>query len=484
VADLHRDEPPRAAPEMNWLTRVWSWVDDRAGITDVIWPVLTHLAPRDSRWYYVFGTATATAFMLQVVTGIALALSYIPSTAEAYDTLQFITHQAPFGGILRGMHYFGASAMMVMIGAHMAQTFLMGCYKYPREMNWITGVILFAVTIAMAFTGQLLRWDQTAVWSILVSAEIVARIPIVGPWLARFLLAGDTWGGQTLSRFFSFHVFWIPALIFAFIGVHVWLVLRHGVSEPPTPGRPVDPRTYREAYHEAMQREGVPFFPDSTWRDALFAVGLIVVVAALAVLVGAPELGKPPDPSLLASSPRPDWYLLWTFSLFALLPPSWENAFIVIGPALAAIILFIIPLWNRGERSPARRPWAIAAVTAICLMVGALWIAGIASPWAPDLATLPLPQVVVGAAGGPVEVGARLFYDKGCEFCHAIAGQGGHRGPDLTTVGDRLTPAEMTWRILSGGTNMPAYAGNLTSEQVDALIAFLKSRTAQQQRRR
>ena len=261
--------------------------------------------------------------------------------------------------------------------------------------------------------------------------------------------------------------------------MHVWLVLRHGVSEPPKAGRPVDPRTYRAWYHETMQREGVPFFPDSAWRDALFAVGLVLVVVALAILVSAPELGKPPDPSLLASAPRPDWYLLWMFSLFALLPPSWENYFIVIGPALAVIVLFLIPLWNRGERSPARRPWAIASVFAICLMVGALWIAGIKSPWSPDFAAQPLPQKVVGATAGPVVVGAHLFYNKGCEFCHAIAGQGGQRGPDLTTVGDRLTPAEMTWRILTGGTNMPAFAGNLTPEQIDALIAFLKSRTAQ-----
>lgn len=463
---------------MSRLEGAWRWIDDRLGVSDVIWPVLTHLAPRDARWYYVFGTATLTAFMLQVVTGIALALSYIPSTSEAYDTLQFITHQAPFGHILRGMHFFGASAMMVMIGAHMAQTFLMGAYKYPREMNWITGVVLFAVTIAMAFTGQLLRWDQTAVWSILVSAEIVGRIPIVGGALARFLLAGDTWGGQTLSRFFSFHVFWIPALVFTFIGVHVWLVLRHGISEPPKAGDPVDPRTYRARYHEMMKREGVPFFPDAAWRDATFAVGLITVVALLAFFVGPPELGKLPDPALLATAPRPDWYLLWTFSLFALLPPSWEIYFIVMGPSIAAIVLLLIPLWNRGERSPTRRPWAIASVVAICLMVGSLWIAGIRSPWSPDFTAVPLPPAVVGATAGPVDAGAHLFYDKGCEFCHTIAGHGGQRGPDLTSVGDRLTPAQMTWRILNGGTNMPAFAGNLTPEQLDALIAFLKSRTA------
>ena len=460
--------------------RIRDWVDDRTGLPTAIGKMAGHLVPPDAKWWYVFGSATLCAFMIQVISGIALAFSYIPSASEAYSTLRFISDEAPFGHFLRGLHYYGASAMVLMVGLHMVQVFLFGSYKFPRELNWATGVLLLGFTLVMGFTGQLLRWDQNAVWSVVVGAEQAGRAPLIGKWLAHFTLGGDTVGGATLTRFFAIHVFIMPALIFAFVGLHLWLVLRHGISEPPTAGKPVDPKTYRQEYKELIEKKGRPFWPDAAWRDTVFCVGMIVAVAALALFFGAPQLGKPPDPSIIAASPRPDWYLLWYFAVLALLPHGSEKYFMVFGPLLVGLLLIALPfISNRGERSPSRRPWAIAAVLMIVLMIAALWVEGVRSPWSPNFKAQPLAMSVVGATNGPVFVGAQLFHSKGCLDCHLIGDDGGRRGPDLTDVASRLPKSQMILRISNGGVNMPAFAANLSQADMDALIAFLQTRKIQ-----
>jgi ubiquinol-cytochrome c reductase cytochrome b subunit len=459
------------------FTAIWRWFDHRTGLSDAVLPMLEHVVPRDAKWWYVFGSATMLAFIVQVVTGVVLAFSYIPSASQAYDTLQFITQDAGFGRLMRGMHYYGASAMVLMVGLHMAQVYLHGSYKYPREMNWATGVLLLGFTLVMGFTGQLLRWDQTAVWSVVVAAEQAGRIPLIGDAFARFVLGGQTVGGATLSRFFAIHVFVIPACLFAFIGLHLFLVLRHGISEPPKAGEPVDPKTYDKKYHELLKKNGCPFWPYSAWRDVVFGTAMLLGLVALAYFFGPPALGKPPDPSIIQADPRPDWYLLWYFAVLALMPPWLENYFIVLGPVLAGVIILVMPfVFNKGERHPLRRPWAIAVVIMVVVMISSFWYVGITSPWSPNFNAQPLSAKVVGAETGPVAEGAHVFYAKGCLNCHLISGYGGRRGPNLTTVGSRLSHNDIVIRIVNGGVNMPAFGNNLTPQEMDQLLAFLQSR--------
>ncbi len=462
---------------MKTLRRLYEIFDDRTGISKVIGPIARHPVPPGTGWWYVFGSATLFAFIIQVVTGVALATMYIPSTEHAYESLNFITNQATLGNLLRGTHYFGASAMILLVGIHAIRVFLTGSFKFPREVNWLSGALLLLLTVGMGFTGQLLRWDQNAVWSVVVGAEQAGRMPLLGNLLARFILAGQTIGGATLTRFFAFHVFLIPALIFGVVGFHIYLVLHNGISEPPRRGETVDPATYREKYQQLLEKKGVPFWPDVAWRDVVFGALTAVVIVALAAIFGPPLLGKPPDPTIIEALPRPDWYLLWYFAVLALIPPGVENYIIIGAPLLAGLAFIVLPfIANRGERAPSRRPWAIGIVAGIVLMVGSLWIAGVKSPWSPDFTAQALPASVVGTTSGPVAQGAQLFHQKGCEFCHQVSGYGGQRGPDLTTVGDRLSKDQMVIRILNGATNMPSYSSHLTPDELDQIVAFLQSR--------
>ena len=462
---------------MNLLRRTAHWLEERTGLGQRTKALALHPVPPGVGWSYVFGSATLAVFLIQVVTGIALATLYIPASGEAFQSLQYITDQAPLGGLLRAMHFYGASAMILLIGLHLIRVFLTGSYKFPREMNWISGTVLLFATLGMGFTGQTLRWDQNALWSLVVGAEQAGRTPWIGSTLGHFLLGGATVGGDTLSRFFVLHVFVLPGLILLVVGLHLYLILHNGISEPPRSDRPVDPARYRQEYADLLEHAGEPFWPVAAWRDAVFGTLVVAAVVTLAVVAGPPDIGAPPDPSQLNAHPRPDWYFMWYFAVLALLPHGLENDVILLAPLLGFLVLLLLPLLaGRGDRHPLRRPWGLCFLLLILAAIGALWIAGIHADWSPDFSARPLTAEIIGTESGTVARGGELFSRRGCLYCHTISAHGGRRGPDLTTVGDRLTPQQTTIRILNGGYNMPAYGGILKAAEVKELVAFLQSR--------
>jgi ubiquinol-cytochrome c reductase cytochrome b subunit len=449
------------------------WLDDRLGLSAALKPLIEHPVP-PTGWDYTLGSATLIAFIVQVVTGVALGFSYVPTPDHAYESLTFITEGAVLGSVVRGIHYWGASAMVLLVCCHAAQVFLVGAFKYPREVNWLSGTILLVFTFGMAFTGQLLRWNQDAYWAVVVGAAQAARAPLIGDWLTGILFAGHSVGGATLTRFYATHVFMIPAIIFGLLGLHLYLVLRHGVSEPPVPGVAVEPKTYKHRYEEYLHKTGVPFWPDAGWKDVVFALAVGSIVLLLAIRPGPPELGNKADPTIVQAYPRPDWYFLWYFALLALIPARIEDVFIIGFPLVLGLLFVLLPfVAPTGERSPRRRPWAVGVVVLFGVSVITLVSIGLAAPWSPDLGDLTLPAQVTRGLGPQAAQGAHVFEQKGCINCHRIAEVGGQRGPDLTRVGSRLSMDELTWRILNGGRNMPSYGTSLTPQDTNALVEFL-----------
>src|SRR5271166_6287723 len=217
---------------MRLIQKLGAWFDLRLQLGAPIRETLEHPVPRESAsWFYVFGSAALTVFMFQIVTGILLALIYVPSAGEAWNSLQQLNHSIALGWYIRALHGWGSDFMVAIVLIHMVQVFLFGAYKFPRELTWIVGVLLLLVTLGMAFTGQVLRFDQDAYWGLGIGASIASRVPLIGPWAVNLLLGGPIIAGSTLSRFFALHVFVIPGLMLAFVGLHLLMVLKLGINE-------------------------------------------------------------------------------------------------------------------------------------------------------------------------------------------------------------------------------------------------------------
>jgi quinol-cytochrome oxidoreductase complex cytochrome b subunit len=215
--------------------KVFKWVDDRLGLTGIYNVVLDRKVPKVN-WWYTLGSASLFLFFLQAVTGIFLAVYYVPSTKDAYNSIQYIMNDVTFGWLIRGIHHWGASLMVLFVFLHMLRTFFYAAYKFPREITWLSGVILLLATLGMGFTGYLLPWNQRSYWATVVGTEIAGTVPVIGDFILRVLRGGNDLSGVTLARFFAVHIWFLPAIIVALIGVHVYLVIRIGITAVPKDG--------------------------------------------------------------------------------------------------------------------------------------------------------------------------------------------------------------------------------------------------------
>jgi ubiquinol-cytochrome c reductase cytochrome b subunit len=515
------------------------WLDDRTGFRRLRKHVLDEPLPAGTGWWFTLGSLLLFGLGVQVVTGIALALFYAPTPDHAWDSVRYITTTVRGGHVLRGLHYWGSTLVVVAAVAHLARVVILGSYRAPREVNWIVGIALLLVVLAFGLTGYLLPWDQRAYWATVVTINIARLTPLAGDLVAAMLRGGAEIGALTLTRWYAVHVLVLPAALIVLVAVHLYLLRRHGISGP------------------VRRREGParPFFPYHAARDVAVAVAAGVLLAALA-WTGAPALEAPADPASNDYAPRPEWYFLGLFQLLKYFPGRLEivGAIVIPGAMLAALVL--LPWLDRAPARDWRARRAVLAMfaaglgaAAMLTVLGAMdqpavqapvWnvreIAGatlidsddrctrchgpdgIAAPiepgrigrqpdWlaahvadpiaiAPGVREPPLSNEAdtraIAAAltrmrstapphVDPREAGILIIINRECLECHTIGGVGAREGPDLSGVGGRLGADAIERRITNPNdvqedAMMPAFGGTLAPGEIRAIAEWLARR--------
>ena len=462
---------------------LFRWLDERVDLAGAKRALLDREVPARLTWWHTLGSATLTAFAVQVATGIVLATYYSPSPDHAYESIRFIDREITSGALLRGIHHWGASAMVVLILAHTIRVFSVGAYKYPREINWLVGVALLFLVLGFSFTGYLLPWDQKAYWATAVGTNIAGTTPWIGAKLVTVLRGGAELGAATLTRFYSFHVLWLPGLLGGLVLVHLVILVRQGIAPrpaalergaPPRTADPGYPAYYREAY-AATKRAGVRFWPDIIGKDAIVSLAVVAAIVLLALALGAP-LEPPADPTDTAYVPRPEWYFLPLYELLKLVPGSMESLVAVGVPTALVIVLLTLPFFDRrSTRNLLHRPVGLGALVVLLggsgLLIGAS-LRG-AGPNIPPEVGRPLTSME--------RAGRALFGSQKCGDCHIVAGKGGDKGPELTDIGLHHSAAWLHSFIeaperFHPETEMSGYGPpTLSHEEIEELAQYLST---------
>lgn len=347
------------------MKKFLDWLDERTGWWKIKEVVLDRHIPKGVDWRYTLGSVTLFLFILQAFTGIFLAMHYAPSPDHAYDSVRYLTESVPMGKVIRSLHKWGATGMVVAVFLHILRVFFMAAYKYPREVTWVTGVFLFFLVIGFGFSGYLLPWDQKAFWATTVGAKMTEQVPWIGHDLSQILKGGPFLGAVALSRFYAFHVLVLPALALILIGVHLFLVVWHGISEPPVRDPSLsaaDPtwKTRLKVRYLELKAQGKPFWPYIIFKDTVAVSLVFLVVLGVALWKGA-ELEDMANPSDTNYNPRPEWYFLSVFQLLKYFPGKSEVFAIAVLPALFVLAMLLLPFLDKGpKRHPMDRIWLVA----------------------------------------------------------------------------------------------------------------------------
>ncbi|MGO9259980.1 MAG: cytochrome b N-terminal domain-containing protein [Bryobacteraceae bacterium] len=448
------------------MRRRWAsfndWLDHRTGIHTAARNFLYEEIPASSGWRQVFGSVAVFLFFTQAFTGVLLAFNYAPTPGDAYNSLRYILTELTAGRLIRGLHHWGASMMIVTVVLHMVQVFLFGAYKKPREATWMVGVVLLLMTLAYGLTGYLLPWDNRAYWGTVVTTQIAGQTPLAGPYLTRLLGGGGAVGVVTFARFYGMHVLLLPVGTILTIAVHVYLVRKHGVA--PVPGDEILPKKQ--------------FYPVQVFKDtvAIFIAFAILFTLAVAARVPLEQLADPTDTTY---TPRPEWYFLFLFQTLKLLTGPLEIVGSVVLPGLAVLALILIPFIDRGQMvKVARRTVAIGLVALAAIGWSGLTAAAVMSTPPPaGMAEIDYSAPTDWMQLSAEEMaGIAYFRQENCISCHVIGAHGSAIGPDLTQTAIHKDAAWMIQHFkrpsaMRPGSSMPPI--QLSDAQLNSLAAFL-----------
>ncbi|MEK6728642.1 MAG: cytochrome b N-terminal domain-containing protein [Planctomycetota bacterium] len=426
------------------MSAIRKWFEDRTGMSTLIKFALDEPVHGGAKWSYIFGSGLIFLFILQAVTGIIMTAYYSPSATDAWGSVYYLQHKTSFGWFVRGIHHFGSSAMMILAIVHLFQVFIFGAYKKPRELNWISGVILLMVIAGFGLTGYLLPWDQKGYWATQVATNIMGTIPVIGKYIKSIHLGGSDYGNFTITRFYTLHVFLLPISLLSFVFVHLALFRKHGVTP------------YWKMREETIHNCVDPFWPDQVFKDIVFAIGMYAALAGWVFWQGGAELQAPADPASNYLA-RPEWYFLFLFQLLKYCQGPFLIVGTVIVPALAIAFLFALPFIDRNpSKWPSKRiPFfcgvfsglaGVVALTILAMHHDSQDIHIIHQHEEAEIqAALAVKLAAKGIApsGGlsifendPLILGKKV-YESNCRVCHKVQGEGGDTGPDFTGFGSR-----------------------------------------------